>query len=226
MAKTQGILPIYDPATKRILGAFTLAYSKTFTGDEVAHNIDPPNASTSANTVPVQKIMPDYQPVNKDRKEVDWFMAAVFPDAVIRSGGYKNYKNFAPIEDMAPSVEWVGAASHSMGQLRYEKGSLLRGIESGFSTGAPNLKPVNTVAPTITGTMTAGQTLSINQGTWTEDAGRTVTYQWKKNGANVATTATYVVPAGSVGHLVSCEVTHTFGGESTTVVTLERTITA
>jgi hypothetical protein len=225
MPVTQGVLPIYDPATKRILGAFALAYSKTFNGDEVTHNIDAGvSAASSANTVPVRKVEPDYQAINKDRKEVSWFMAAVFSDADIRSGAYKNWKNFAPIEDMAPSSEWVVSAGGT--QYRVNWGNLIRGIESGFSTGAPNLKPVNTVAPTITGTMTATSTLSINQGSWTEDPGRTITYSWKKNGVVVGTAATYVIPSGVVGHIIICEVTHSFGGESTTVATAERVVTA
>jgi hypothetical protein len=224
MPMTQGILPIYDPATKRILGAYTLAYSLYFVGNETTANIDPPNAAGPSNTVPVQKIVPGNPPINRDRKQVAEFMAAVFTDAEIRSGYYKQFKNFAPIEDMAPDMEITGAASGP--QFRFAPGNLLRGLESGFTTGATPLKPVNTVAPTITGTMTAAQVLSINQGTWLEDAGRTVTYQWKLNGVNGVTTATYTVPGASVGQVVTCEVTHTFAGQATTVVTAGRAITA
>jgi hypothetical protein len=224
MAKIQGVLPVYHPATKRILGAFNLALSKTFTGDETTTNIDAPNAADATNTVPVMKVVPNYQTINPERKAVDWYMAVPVSDADARSGAYKNWKNFATIEDMAPSSEWTGAASGP--QFRVNWGNLINGLESGFITGAPVAKPANTVAPTITGTMTAAQVLSINQGTWTENAGRTVTYQWKLDGVAGVTTATYTVPAASVGKIVTCDVTHTYGGESTTVTTVGRAITA
>jgi hypothetical protein len=36
MSKTQGFIPVYDPATKRILGGYTLSAQRAFEGDEVS----------------------------------------------------------------------------------------------------------------------------------------------------------------------------------------------
>lgn len=215
MAKIQGILPIYDPATKRILGAFALPLAKTFDGTETTHNIDAPTADGPTNTVPVQKIEPDYQPINPERKEVDWFMAAVFPDADIRSGAYKNWKNFASLEDMAPTSEWTGAASGP--QFRVNWGALVSGLESGFATGAVNeLAPRNTVAPVASGTGTVGQTLSVTTGTWTAGGSITYAYQWLRGGVVIAgaNANTYLLVAGDSGTTVSCRVTATYSGYS------------
>lgn len=222
--KIQGILPVYHPKTKRILGCFNLALSKTFDGTEVSTNIDAPNAADATNTVPLVKVSPNYQPIVPTRRETDWFMAVPVSDVDARSGAYKNWKNFSPIVDNAPDSEWTGAASGA--QFRVNWGNLINGLEAGFITGAPVAKPANTVAPTITGTMTTGQVLSINQGTWVENAGKTITYQWKLDGVATVTTATYTVPAASVGKVVTCDVTHTYGGESTKVTTVGRAITA
>lgn len=215
MAKIQGILPVYDPATKRILGAFILPLAKTFDGTETTHNIDAPNTAGPTNTVPVQKIIPNYQPINPQRKEVDWYMAAVFPDADVRSGAYQNWKNFATIQDVGPDSEWTGAASGP--QFRVNWGALINGLEMGFATGAVNeLAPRNTVAPVASGTGTVGQTLSVTNGTWTAGGAITYAYQWLRAGVVIAgaNAATYLLAAGDSGKTVSCTVTATYSGYS------------
>jgi hypothetical protein len=225
MAKIQGILPIYDPETKRILGAFLLPYAKTFNGDETTHNIDFPSTTDPTNTVPVQKIEPDYQPVNSSRKAVDWFMAAVFTDAEIRSGYYKQFKNFSPIEDMAPSSEWVGAASHSQGQFRVNWGALVTGLESGFDTGAQNeLAPRNTIAPTL-GATAANADVTVGLGTWVGDGGSTIIYAWFLDGVLQGDTDnTFHTPVGSTGAKLRCRVTKTLAGYAGSALSNEITI--
>ena len=78
--------------------------------------------------------------------------------------------------------------------------------------------PVNTVAPTVTGTHTTGQTLTVVDGTWTGIPTPTLTYQWVRadddTGTNVAnisgqTASTYVLAGGDTGKYVSCKVTAT-----------------
>jgi hypothetical protein len=76
-----------------------------------------------------------------------------------------------------------------------------------------NRMPVNTIAPTVTGTHRVYQTLTANPGTWSDPDGDTVTfsYQWERandgagNGAAPipgATGSTYtVVPADSLKYL-------------------------
>jgi hypothetical protein len=82
--------------------------------------------------------------------------------------------------------------------------------------------PSNTVAPAITGNPFVGQTLTIGNGTWS-DNGRDITgytYQWKLDGVNIsaATSSTYVVQAGDKTHVITCAVTATneVGAVSTT----------
>lgn len=55
--------------------------------------------------------------------------------------------------------------------------------------------PVNTVAPVVSGTAVAGQTLTATPGTWTGTPTPTVTGNWQRNGVNIsgATALTYNV---------------------------------
>ena len=71
--------------------------------------------------------------------------------------------------------------------------------------------PVNTVAPSVTGTATFGQTLSTTDGTWTGVPTPTFTYQWQRSSSNIggATSSTYVLVAADVGNTVRCVVTAT-----------------
>lgn len=71
--------------------------------------------------------------------------------------------------------------------------------------------PVNTVAPTISGTTTSGSTLTANDGTWTGTPTPTFTYQWNRGGVNIAgaTAKTYVLVAGDVGATITVTVTGT-----------------
>lgn len=76
--------------------------------------------------------------------------------------------------------------------------------------------PVNTAAPTITGTPTVGQVLTVTNGTWTGNPSPTFTYQWRSNGADIvgATGQTYTIEA--VGALITVEVTATNSAGSAT----------
>lgn len=79
------------------------------------------------------------------------------------------------------------------------------GVVAGVGT------PVNSAAPTITGTAQVGQTLTAANGTWSGTP--TYTRQWKANGAPIlgATAATYVPVAGDVGKTITVTVTATNG---------------
>jgi hypothetical protein len=68
-------------------------------------------------------------------------------------------------------------------------------------------RPVDTVAPAITGTATAGQTLTCATGTWTGDGTLTYTYQWLRGTTQIATGSTYVVAGADNGNSLSCAVT-------------------
>jgi hypothetical protein len=78
--------------------------------------------------------------------------------------------------------------------------------------------PVNTVAPTTTGNLQVGQTLSGTDGTWTGTATINFTYQWKRNGSDIsgATASTYVAVEADAGQAIRRDVTGTNGtGNST-----------
>jgi len=83
--------------------------------------------------------------------------------------------------------------------------------------------PVNTVAPAVTGTARAGQTLSCTTGTWTGNpASFSYSYIWRKNGVDQQGAAyynsTYVLTSSDVGSTWSCKVTATNTGGSTSAI--------
>ncbi len=71
--------------------------------------------------------------------------------------------------------------------------------------------PLNTVAPAVTGTAAAGQTLSCTTGTWTGSLPITYTYQWQHGTTNIAsaTSSTYVLDRSYIGETIRCVVTAT-----------------
>lgn len=80
--------------------------------------------------------------------------------------------------------------------------------------------PSNSVAPSISGTGTVGQTLTNGTpGTW-QPAGLTFTRQWQRDGAAIsgATATTYVLQAADSGHAVTCAVTGTNAAGQATAV--------
>jgi len=93
-------------------------------------------------------------------------------------------------------------------------------IESGASTviaAKPGGPPVNLTPPSISGSATEGQTLTVNAGVWSGSAPMTYSYQWRRCdsiGANCldipgASAATYVAVASDVGHTMRVRVTAT-----------------
>lgn len=71
--------------------------------------------------------------------------------------------------------------------------------------------PVNTVAPSVSGTATIGSTLTSTTGTWTGAPAPTFTYQWQRGVTNIsgATNSTYTVQLGDAGNTLRCVVTAT-----------------
>jgi hypothetical protein len=68
--------------------------------------------------------------------------------------------------------------------------------------------PVNTSAPSVTGTGQPGDTLTCHPGTWTPTP-KSFSYQWYRNGAAIhgATKSTYVVQIADEARTISCKVT-------------------
>jgi uncharacterized repeat protein (TIGR02543 family) len=77
--------------------------------------------------------------------------------------------------------------------------------------------PVNTAAPSISGSTTQGSTLSVTTGSWNSDPAyapepllpATYTYQWKRAGVNIsgATSSTYTTVVADIGNSITCTVT-------------------
>ena len=94
--------------------------------------------------------------------------------------------------------------------------------QSGLIAASP---PVNTVAPSVSGTAKDGVTLNAVNGTWTGMATITFTYQWQLFSAggggwhdiSGASSSTYTPPAGSAGKKVRFVLTATNGDGSVQV---------
>jgi hypothetical protein len=87
--------------------------------------------------------------------------------------------------------------------------------------------PVNTVAPVISGTAVVGQTLSSTTGTWTGAPTPTYTYQWKRNGSNIAsaTSSTYTLVQADATFAITCAVKATNAAGSAEATSNSLTIT-
>lgn len=83
--------------------------------------------------------------------------------------------------------------------------------------GATTGGPTNSVAPTITGTASVGSVLACDKGTWSADAA-SFAYQWKRAGVAIAgaTSASYTIVVDDAGKALTCAVTATGTGGSTT----------
>lgn len=81
--------------------------------------------------------------------------------------------------------------------------------------------PVNTSAPTLTGTPALGQTLACSTGTWANSP-TNFSYTWLRSGTPIGgqAGATYVVQATDQGHTIACEVTASNGGGDYTIMGL------
>jgi hypothetical protein len=81
--------------------------------------------------------------------------------------------------------------------------------------------PVNTVAPTVSGKATEGQTLTAGKGTWAGTEPITYTYQWQScnskgescSSISGATKSTYVLVSGNVGSTIGVLRQRILGGD-------------
>ena len=71
--------------------------------------------------------------------------------------------------------------------------------------------PINTVSPTISGTINIGSVFTCTRGTWTGNATITYTYQWLRDGSAItgATSSTYTTVSGDAWRTIGCIVTAT-----------------
>lgn len=83
--------------------------------------------------------------------------------------------------------------------------------------------PINTAAPTVSGTATQGNTLSCTTGSWNSNLAYTpvsYAYQWRRGSSDIsgATSSTYSTVVADVGNAISCRVTATNNRGPTPVV--------
>lgn len=83
--------------------------------------------------------------------------------------------------------------------------------------------PENTELPSITGTPTVGQVLTVTNGTWTGNPSPTFTRQWRRGATNIAsaTGTTYTLVADDVGQSITCAVTATNSSGSDVAISNE-----
>lgn len=83
--------------------------------------------------------------------------------------------------------------------------------------------PINTAAPTVSGTATQGNTLSCTTGSWNSNLAyspASYSYQWRRGSSDIsgATSSTYSTVVADVGNAISCRVTATNNRGSTPVI--------
>lgn len=89
--------------------------------------------------------------------------------------------------------------------------------------------PANTVAPSISGNATIGNTLTTTNGTWTSTDAYIPTsysYQWRRAGSDIsgATSSTYTTVSADISNAITCAVTATNNRGTTTVVSNSITV--
>jgi hypothetical protein len=127
-----------------------------------------------------------------------------------------------------------GSSWNAQKSLRFYNGSTWSNAKKGWIYNGSSWSqfypeyPLNTAAPTISGSSTQGQTLTSTTGTWnTNDAFLgTYTYQWTRAGSNIsgATSSTYATVVADIGNAIACKVTST-NDRGTTTVTSSNSIT-
>ena len=138
-------------------------------------------------------------PYNEDFMRM--FTAEGVPTAGAFDGRFLQWLNIRLARTYTNLPEAMTAFAVSQGVANWDS----VGTFAAFAT-----PPVNTVAPVISGTPTAGQTLTSTTGTWTGTAPITYAYQWKRGVTNVGTNAsTYVLVTGDIGADITCVVTAT-----------------
>lgn len=86
------------------------------------------------------------------------------------------------------------------------------GVADSTTTGITAVqKPINTVAPVISGTDIVGSVLTTTNGTWTGNATITFGYQWLRNGIAIsgAINSTYTQVLADMGQTITCRIVGT-----------------
>ncbi|MES2094323.1 MAG: S8 family serine peptidase [Actinomycetota bacterium] len=112
------------------------------------------------------------------------------------------------------TAAWAGLSAYSnyLGLVKYGDTGAYTVVNVVTQADVKPGTPLNTVAPTITGTPEVGQRLTATPGTW-DVAGLRFAYQWQANGVDIpgATRANYRVTAADQGKALTVVVTATKG---------------
>lgn len=130
-------------------------------------------------------------------------------------GGANNQSYTLVGADNGAEVYCVETATNSAGSASAQSASVF--------PSAPQA-PVNNAPPTISGTASPGETLTCNDGSWNGANG--FTYAWQRDGSQVATGKTFNVTNADLGSSLTCSVTATNSGGSTTAFSDPVTVTA
>jgi hypothetical protein len=128
-----------------------------------------------------------------------------------------------------------GSTWNTQKSLRFYNGSTWSNAKKGWIyTGSAWSQfypeyPLNTAAPTVSGSTTQGATLTSTDGSWTSTDAflpASYSYQWTRSGSNIssATSSTYSTVLADVGNAIACKVTAT-NDRGTTTVTSSNSIT-
>jgi hypothetical protein len=85
------------------------------------------------------------------------------------------------------------------------------GGDQTFMTAPPPVPPFNTALPQISGTTKVGATLSCSSGAWSGTPRIVLSYQWLRNGTQIAgpTSSSYTTTAADATRSIACRVTAT-----------------
>lgn len=142
----------------------------------------------------------------------------------INNGTYQWYKNGIPVST-SPSVL---LGDSDVGAIFYVNFTYTNGYGSVFTLTSDSTSPIANVndvpvgVPTITGTAEVGNTVSVNtSGISDADGLGTFSYQWLRNGSNIAgaTTSSYTLVAADSEQLLSVKVSWTDGHGTAEYVT-------
>ena len=132
----------------------------------------------------------------------------------------------AQLEDVRRALYAAFYTTEPIGQFRMQDDRRmlcyrLNRLAEAVDAGAQDIAPVNLLPPVLSGTPVIGQTLSVTAGTWRANPAATITYQWKRDGADIvgATNATYVLDVADEGAVITVEVTATNSEGSAIAVT-------
>ncbi len=132
--------------------------------------------------------------------------------ARLRESDGSSVQDLAPVDSVINAI-LVGSSSVVIGGsfqwVNYHQNHV-RGFAS-FT-----FPPQNISSPAVSGTFSAGETLSCTSGSWSNDP-LTYAHDWRRDGVSTGVSdQTYVVAPSDVGHALTCAVTaHNPGGTST-----------